>query len=205
MSAVAVRERPILFSGPMVRAILEGRKTQTRRPLKPQPTMIGSLALWHGCSFFDRGKQPPAAVFERCPYGAPGNRLWVRETWAWPGEEQFIYRACEKTATFVERERRDPNGVHIRWRSPIFMPRAACRIVLEVVSVRADRLQEMTPIDALQEGVFMDGAYSTEPGLPYPIATFKHGWDALYAKAPELQWGANPWVWVVQFKRVGGA
>jgi len=175
MTATAVRERPILFTGEMVRAIIDGRKTVTRRPVTPQAWSYASDAI-------------------RCPYGAPGEcRLWVRETWGedYPTralvtvgqEQQFIPRA----SGVYRADGHMMSDAGTGWRPSIFMPRRACRLVLEVVSVRVERLQAITTDDVRAEGI---------EGHP---STFAAGWDRLYRAKPELQWAADPYVWRVEF------
>lgn len=206
------RERPILFSSPMVRAILEGRKTQTRRPVKGEPRVrlldrvrgdfpfhtINACAGIHAARMNKHGAVSVLAddgtnllgvkpgEFEwLCPYGAPGDRLWVREMWG-PFEGGIIYRASEAEQVKPE------DG---RWHPAIHMHRSFSRITLEVVRVRVERLQEITEEDAAAEGLEFD-----VDGTPESI--FGDGWDAMYARKPELAWSANPWVWVVEFKRI---
>jgi uncharacterized protein YhfF len=173
------KERPILFSAPMVRAILSGRKTQTRRRVKPQ----------HGFS-------PSMRTAEYCaqisPYGAPGDRLWVRETFLhvadFHGKDVTWYRADDDTF---------PG----QWKPSIFMPRAASRITLEVTGVRVERLNEMPPEDARSEGCgsaeipWMSGPLASDPWRN----TYAQLWESINGAG---SWAANPWVWVIEFKRV---
>ena len=195
MNAVVVKERPILFSGPMVRAILDGRKTQTRRIVKPQPPehaievfdwraphIAESVKANEGCYYND---MDGLHFLAKCPYGTVGSALWVRETYQVYRDQKF-YRASSE-------------GVGAKWIPSIFMRRADSRITLEITGVRVERLNEITPSDACAEGVFEDGNYATEPPLPYPVATFKKLWQSI--NGPE-SWEKNPWVWVVEFKRI---
>lgn len=215
------KERPILFSAEMVRAILDGRKTVTRRPVR-FPRNRDALvlveqrdgSLWPYQSddgeseICDDGCEHPIA----CPYGSPGDRLWVRETWycdhclvdcddlggakseeAKQGEmrELMYYRAsdiapCGECYTGFSGE-----TMRVRWRSSIHMPRWASRITLEVTGVRVEQVQEMRGAD-----------YHAEGFGGRPRSEFGEGWDALYKGKPEFQWAANPWVWVVEFKRL---
>ncbi len=174
------RERPILFSGPMVRAILDGRKTQTRRVITPQPD----------------GDFP---FRQRCPYGKPGDRLWVRETWT--HEDSWCSGVdCEQPSHVYHRATESyPDSM--RWRPSIFMPRWASRIDLEVVSVRVERLQEIGEDDAKAEGVEPSRAGQDERG---PVKTYRTGfvraWDTINGK--RAPWVSNPWVWVVEFREV---
>jgi len=149
-----VKERPILFSTEMVKAILEGRKTQTRRVIKPQPTMHdfgdhkclawGKPLVVPGYLFIgvDRAMESPSYL--RCPYGSEGTVLWVRETWAQENvnhKDVFIYKA----------DGWDRSG--LKWKSSIHMPRKAARIFLKVKNVRVERLQDISEEDAKAEGV----------------------------------------------------
>lgn len=185
-TATMAKERPILFSAPMVRAILEGRKTQTRWIVKPQSYV-------HGYG----GSAPSeivsalfmAMVAGKCPYGAPGDRLWVRETWTdldnismgaalAAGPSKRIFYAADGHVL-------DRGG---RWKPSIHMPRAHSRIVLEMTGVRVERLQEISEEDAKAEGCH-DGT------MEYEIL-----WNSINAdRAP---WSSNPWVWVISFLRI---
>ena len=225
---MTTKERPILFSGPLVRAILDGRKVQTRRIIKPQPPEwiesfgytaftpeghISGRGYWKGAP----GDEGPGEKFFRCPYGKPGDLLWVRETWGtMPGHDHV------KPSDFA------PNGVQVyyradndkedwrveRWRPSIFMPRWASRITLRVTGVRVERVQEITVDDAYGEGVSWvmqdESAYPfesyREDGDPirHPvILNFRKLWDEINA-GRGCGWDANPWVWVVEFEKVEG-
>lgn len=211
----AIKERPILFLAPMVRAILEGRKTVTRRPVKATKAHAdGFMMLDHGKgwrpynAFGDfasdhEGMEYPIA----CPHGKLGDRLWVRETC-------FINDYRE--ASVPEQERADceihyrADGIPdfegeeelIRWRPSIHMPRWASRILLEVTDVRVERLQDITEEQALAEGIkkHSDGGYHVEDGKHYsdsPVESFACLWSSVGG-----DWDANPWVWCVSFKRI---
>ncbi len=229
-----MKERPILFSGPMVRAILEGRKTQTRRVkgldrvnMNPdartgaRPNQDGT---WH---FFmwDGGNQYGIPA---CPYGQPGDRLWVRENFQicsnfhvdcrgskppfndgrpihrnndpdWPVWQQCYYAASDPCPELISPE---TDEIEQRWRPSIHMPRWACRIVLEIVSVRVERLQSISEDDAVAEGmepVRTARALAGESRPPPASTQFADLWDSI--NGPE-SWQANPWVWVIEFKRV---
>jgi hypothetical protein len=175
------RCRPILFSAPMVRALLEGRKSQTRRALKHQP--IDILAM--------KGDQ-------RCRFGVPGDTLWVRETWAWPGEEQVIYRADASAEKLVEHWKTDPNFPQIKWRPSIFMPRWASRITLRVTDVRVERLASISNDDAAAEG-WPGPDENNSIASAYPIAWYVRVWQSIHGPG---SWKHDPWVWVVSFERV---
>jgi hypothetical protein len=207
----SMKEYPILFSGPMVRAILEGRKTQTRRVVKPQP--VGNQRIVEGAAHLTVGMNPaddggvwyatdcvnPGTEI-RCPYGVPGDRLWVRETWAArsdcePGtakaKHYLMYRAEGGDPA-------DPMNWHDwggRWRPLIHMPRWACRLVLEITSVRVERLQDITDEDARKEGVAITDYYAMSRH-PHR-SSFIDLWDSIYGT-----WNLNPYVWVVEFRKV---
>ncbi|WP_439856217.1 hypothetical protein [Pseudomonas yamanorum] len=212
-----IKERPILFSAPMVRAILEGRKTVTRRAVKVQPEvrmvdMIGPMLTFKnkrgGHWLYPNAKQQITAD---CPYGQIGDRLWVRETClindfrdggvpeAERADCQIIYQADGPPDWEGEEEL-------IRWRPSIHMPRWACRILLEITAVRVERLQDISDDQALAEGIYSDPAVNgmyTADGDNYtskqdgPGRAFADLW-----KSTGGDWDANLWVWVVEFKRV---
>lgn len=197
-------DKPILFSREMVRAILGGSKTQTRRVVKA----IRDLAL--------QGDKKPIhtwrgrAVESLCPYGQPGDRLWVRETFAC-APTGFIYKASFPDDGFGSQVVDMATGemMPLVWKPSIHMPRAACRITLDVVSVRVERLQAITRDDAKAEGVshVWNWDASRNPDHfrrtvlnPY-IANYSVLWDEINADRG-LGWDVNPWVWVIEFKRV---
>lgn len=216
-----MRERPILFSTPMVQAILVGRKTVTRRVLKPQPDSDGGPPLatgWFHPETADGGPGPHTfGVYGvdwhvRCPYGAPNDRLWVRETFA--PVNAHGHKCAARDAAFVvlrdgAQQYRDgmpipalpkyaPDAFDgIEWRPSIHMPRWASRITLEVVSVRVERLQEITEEDALAEGVM---SLSNIHPIARPTSVFQELWDQINGK--RAPWVSNPWVWRVEFRRV---
>jgi hypothetical protein len=180
-----MKERPILFSGPMVRAILDGSKTQTRRVAKEfdeMPNLDGILQRFP----HQNG----------CRHGSPGDRLWVRETFAMNEAKAgppVVYRADhgEAQSVFVERPHSAEWDVVVtRWRPSIFMPRAASRILLEITDVRVQRLQEISEEDARAEGC--------EP-FAYPRDRFQGLWDTIHGSGA---WHANPWVWAITFRRI---
>lgn len=222
-----MKERPILFSGSMVRAILDGTKTQTRRIVKPQPT---GNAPGVYADLYNHGPQwafwlPDNRMTEPrtwpCPFGVPGDRLWVRErTWERPERTPRMMR--EGADTWAPREYDadldDGDREQFRewgWRSrpSIHMPRAASRIILEVVSVRVERLQAITDEDAKAEGVGslgmvvpmeatnLDGSISRGTAHIFnPVTKFAILWDRINGK--RASWESNPYVWVVEFKKV---
>jgi len=218
MSAVTVKARPILFSAPMIRAILDGSKSQTRRLVKPQPPeAYGALEveLFHPTVVDRNGDEHPGCpVFGaytqdgewgvKCPYGEPGDQLWVRETFApvpatayrcSTGVAQTVnpsdpYEAAIYRATF------DLSAGGISWKPSIFMPRWASRITLEITDVRVERLQAISEVDAVAEGC-------NEVPLRDAVARYRWVWDSIHGEEVEgKSWSANPFVWVVAFRRV---
>ena len=198
-----VKERPILFSGPMVRAILDGRKTQTRRVIKPQPEhkqvhdwkgerlYDGEHRLWwweDQCWDLDVEMLPDLIAY--CPYGEIGDRPWVRETWFNP-DYQNDGRISEPT---YYRATDDPD--EWLWRPSIHMPRWASRIDLEITDVRVERVQEITDYDCCMEGVpvrSVDGAELKDD--------FSRLWDSINLKRG-YGWEVNPFCWCLTFKRI---
>jgi len=206
-----MRERGIIFNAEMVRAVLEGRKTQTRRVIVPsmrtadtqfelhqQPD--GSWVPMHTFdegSFDSKGCERPI----KCPFGAVGDRLWVRETWAEAGgsaPELQLYRA-NYPAHVPSHYENVPPAESIRWRPSIHMPRWASRITLEITGVRVERLASISPDDARSEGY--PAEREADGGHLDPWLWFRGLWDGIY---PEQSFKANPWVWVIEFKRVEG-
>lgn len=167
-----MKERPILFNGPMVRAILCGRKTQTRRVCKSP--------IW-----------TDVAVVQKCPYGQPGDRLWVREKHAPMLGGGWVY-AADYSAERLKQK--DGRGF---WKPSIFMKREASRITLEIVSVRLERLRDISGIDAWREGcMYHPKAY---PTIDDVIAWYRELWESINGAG---SWDANPWVWVVEFNKL---
>ncbi len=194
-----MKERPILFSGAMVRAILAGIKTQTRRAVKLPLGVAGKIVLTSDPYMSDRVKFPAVVVAGTlvpipCPYGKPGDRIWVRETWnrTNPGGKDgaYFYRATDSN-----------NYPEAIWKPSIHMPRKASRITLEIVSCRAERLNEITDDDARAEGV---AEYAKT--LPDDITsgmTRVEGYENLWESINGFgSWYENPVVWVVEFKVV---
>lgn len=223
-----MKERPIIFSAPIVRAILDGRKTQTRRVVKPQPP-DGWFApeegiAWRGeeAGFCGRqrvqvmGSNGEADVdveviafpVQRCPYGVPGDRLWVREAWRVFGGREYEYQQGRETVIYREGAEL-VDSVQGPWRPSIHMPRWASRITLEIVAVRVERLQEITEADAIAEGVESDDYLDRQEhfdsvappgssGRPHPVTEFARLWDSINAK--RAPWESNPWAWVIEFR-----
>jgi hypothetical protein len=193
-----MKERPILFSTPMVRAILDGRKTQTRR-------MLGMsdrgqfLAMREGRAVFgDSIPDDPCPIYMRCPYGEPGDRLWVREKILRLGEPEGHERWCQSIyAADAARTVADCWPWQRSFLPPMHMPRGLCRIMLAVTSVRVERLQEITEDDARAEGLALAGLIM--PG--HAVGCFSRLWDEINGK--RAPWASNPWVWVVSFELAG--
>lgn len=224
-----MKERPILFSTEMVRAILEGRKTQTRRVIKPQPNDIRE-------SPFVKSGIETIHGYEIKPKYEPGDRLWVRETWhQHSSDDDFCTGEIHYRATEI--------CVGTKWIPSIFMPRWASRITLEVTNVRVERVQDISEDDAIAEGIdylfskddclTTAGLIGTEPkdhgyknylwhgdygrygggnkqsdswsyqysGYKNAIGSYSSLWEKTSAKRG-YGWDANPWVWVIEFKRV---
>ena len=190
-----MKERPILFRGPMVRAILEGRKTQTRRVVKD----TGLYAIeerFHGKETADREKHNLAT---QCKYGISGDHLWVKETHqAHPIYGSPVYKADYQT---------DNNPVKIEgwpWRPSIFMPRKSSRITLEITDVRVERLQDISEEDAMSEGVDVSEYIECiKPPHMEPCRSAKRAYSSLWEEINGPgSWEANPWVWPITFKRI---
>ena len=228
-----MKERGMIFNGEMVRAILDGRKTQTRRTVKPQPDEDGLAKVTNG-PWVDTSER-----IYRCPFGSIGDRIWVRETWATLGNEDGccvdwegnlckgdersaarIYRAsCEQSSgdyglwSIPDDAYWKPHTKEHKfegaWRPSIHMPRWASRILLEITDVRVERLNAISEEDARAEGIIDGGCLNCgepEPcgcANPEPDATdaFAYLWQSIYGQE---NWNANPWVWVIEFKRVEG-
>lgn len=218
-----MKERPILFGGPLVRAILEGRKTQTRRVVRD----TDHWSCLTGDCPHDRQSDCNKFMAANCPYGVPGDTLWVRETWraeelpdgldgvryAADGAFVPIANTVEAADAWTEAY---ANGKHgERWRPSIFMPRWASRLTLLVKSVRVERLQDITNEDARAEGIPCgDEAWHSVDGVAQfrdrfgwywngmrhnaPKFAFRAGWDTINGK--RAPWASNPWVWAVEFE-----
>jgi hypothetical protein len=183
-----MKEHPILFSTPMVKAILEGRKTQTRRIIKGKGDAGACAKL----------------LIEDCPYGQAGDRLWVRETFCYKidpitaivSENEFWYKATNPEVIKID----DDGSYAFRkdgwsaspWLPSIHMPRKASRLTLEITSIRVEKLQEITSADALKEGI--------PASFRHEITEFKALWDSINGKT--YPWSDNPWVWIIEFERL---
>ena len=203
MQEKSIRSRPILFSAPMVRAILAGTKTQTRRIAKPvRHPDWGNL---YSPGALVREHEPMHVIYRACPYGQPGDRLWVRETFA------HIYR--DNTRPDERRDddvayKADHQGLdeyaYGSWKPSIHMPSWASRITLEITGVLVERLQDISAKDAIAEGVRVHEDHHGKPsGSIYsPVQAYCDLWESINGHG---SWDANPWVWVLEFKRVEGS
>lgn len=196
-----MKERPILFSGPMVRAILEGRKTQTRRIAKDRD----GITVHPNGQVLARGGWLPELC---CPYGKPGDRLWVKETFqmhATLAGIRVTYREGNADAWIEPPETWEmiPDDNH--WRPSLFMPRWASRITLEIEAVRVERIIEITAEDCIAEGIYQQGGQwiidgsVTGLGWMQPEGAYRELWESINGLG---SWDANPWVWVIQFRRI---
>jgi hypothetical protein len=223
-------EKPILFSGPMVPPVLDGRKTQTRRVIKPQPYEEGGLMVFPGSKVPEHVCTSSPAP--HCPYGQPGDGLWVKETWrtcagGWVPGVRYEADGDEKFPEFSDLDKL-PNDWrnYDRKRPSIYMPRWASRIDLDLLDVRVERVQDISASDA-------QGCYSYGPnGEPDdPREDFRELWDSINAAPRPVKVGGrldhyvsypweaihetrthrglpwlvqgNPWVWALTFKRKG--
>jgi hypothetical protein len=223
---MTARERPILFSGAMVRAILSGAKTQTRRAIKlPHHNPLGQ---WEACTSGGHGARDrkgnlvpeEACIWHTrtgdtliCPFGQPGDRLWVRETHAifpthgqhradgerwgpWGGLPSTVSDDGKQIAYYREGfDRCDPG----RWRPSVHMPKWACRLVLEITEVRVERVQAISEADALAEGVSLSAVEGFErAGIERPAGfAFRELWLSTGS-----DWTSNPWAWAISFRQI---
>jgi hypothetical protein len=243
-----MKEHPILFSTPMVQAILEGRKTMTRRILKPQPdddglwddtnlprSLQSTLKGWNGST-----EETGESREWKCPYGQVGDILWVRESWNMcpkdqltpnefyierhdglpEGEWAWVYMAESKEEKHISH----PEWGKKRWKPSTHMPKAACRIYLEIIGIKVERLQDISEVDAIDEGVMSikwdtvlswfprykylhdewfkrkNGGVIEKPPLgPSPSQIFQALWQSING---EESWEENPWVWAITFKKI---
>lgn len=220
-----MKERPILFSGAMVRALLAGAKTQTRRVVTPQPDSRPGMACTRlifknrkGMPLLDEALEATEPVLYRslCPYGQPGDRLWVREAHYLTdnGHEKYPVYVVDEDAVREHLQSidrlpvdfpADTKASHRRLRPSIHMPRWASRITLEITSVRVERLQDISAADALAEGIVRqpDGGYGLADTTHYhytdPRQSYFILWEAINGAGSV---DANPWVWAVEFRRL---
>lgn len=210
--------KPILFNTEMVRAILDGRKSYTRRVIKPQPDEKHTFPLGFvidstekknvGCFGFGIEEYGGSIQYVKPPYGyAPGDILYVRETWS--DDRQFTHDSTPGRYFYKASE-----SENFKWKPSIHMPKEAARIWLKVTDVRVERLQDITPKDAENEGVgnlfyedigYSEKNYGTEVDPEYGIAKeqFAWLWESTIKKSDidRYGWDANPWVWVIEFER----
>jgi len=198
------KERPILFSGPMVRSIIDGRKTQTRRVVKPQPFEHGRDGLvsagW-GWSIGQKCKlqawkvdEIGSAMVKYCPHGKPGDRLWVREAFRLAPLGNGPRDEFGRPAVTHFRSTDSHLFPDVKWKRSIHMPRWASRITLEIIAVRVERLNDISRGDAMAEGCpHSNLAYGQNP-----CDWFYELWESI--NGPE-SWAANPWVWVIEFRK----
>lgn len=195
-----IQERPILFNGDMVRAILDGRKTVTRRSVK------GIALEWlRPDGFTPEFTASPGNGL--CPYGQPGDRLWVRESFGL----QVRRDGCGGTGEFIVYRASAPDAVRyvsasgkaepIKWKPSIHMPRHSSRILLEITAVRVERLQDITRPDIRAEGLQCPPELASDDTSPNYRDWYPAAWRDLW-NSTGGDWDANPWVWVVEFKRV---
>jgi len=216
-----MKERPILFKAEMVRALLDGRKTQTRRIVKPQPIPNHRGQFKFDTMTDDEGIESywyidPLWGPVRCPYGQPGDRLWVKEThlYVGPGSGSDLPDYVAEARNPVNHTpdncwyRADGDDVDVTWKPSIHMFRGLSRILLEIVNVRVERLQDISEEDALAEGV-SDGDWIEHKGkmthfnvvVSKNAATAREAYCALFESINGSgSWDANPWVWVVEFR-----
>ena len=182
-------ERPILFSAPMVRALLDGSKTQTRRVMKIQPTHFNPVGVPRLAQSV--GNSDVIA----CPYGQPGDQLWVKEThWRDDEDGAILYAANSVDLAVVDQNKHETGSPRYNWKPSIFMRREYSRITLEVVSARVERLNDISRGDAMAEGCpFPNMAKGDDPRKWYADL-----WNAINGPG---SWDKNPWVWVVEFTR----
>ncbi|MGA6478755.1 hypothetical protein ACPEF3_29200 [Klebsiella sp. K822] len=234
-----MKERGMIFNSEMVRAILDGRKTQTRRIMAPQPADDIERGIFPNpeviCWKSSRRHKHGSTTAHFCHYGKPGDRIWVRETWgvvshAFSDDGLMIDWVPDRPATAIH-EMPFGNGYYSGyaiyaadgdftwgdddgyedgrscWKPSIHMPRAASRILLEITDVRVERLNSISQEDAQAEGLELTGwrpTYSDPDSggeVMTPYDNFAELWSSIYG---DESWQANPWVWVIEFKRVEG-
>ena len=207
-----IKERPILFSAPMVRAVLDGRKTVTRRPVKVQPRSRADIGSYGKGQPFIRNPDVTKRNPE-CPFGNPGDRLWVRETWYCDHYEVMRGPYLKPDDLDVIEARDDGTLVYAAdgltpyeadqpvWKPSIHMPRWASRILLEITDVRVERLQDISRADIRAEGLQCPPELASDDVSPNYRDWYPEAWKELW-NSTGGDWDANPWVWVVEFKRV---
>ena len=225
-------EKPIIFSGPMVRAILNETKIQTRRVMKPQPVYDPELYkkvhtygsqhggwVWqvkpdHLWFCWDDWKGFDPRIYQSGPY-QPGDRLWVRETWATNYDLDHVKPSNLEAVHYLTPIYYKADGPNLHngyelgflaktWRPSIFMPRWASRLTLEIAEVRVERLQDISEKDALAEGVDLSipGGIHQQLGPKWAVPRFQALWDSINGKRPGCSWQDNPRVWVIEFSKL---
>ncbi|MDD1850585.1 hypothetical protein ACNPB1_19830 [Klebsiella pneumoniae] len=214
-----MKERGMIFNGEMVRAILDGRKTQTRRIIKDCTVGRDQISKFIQIEKKFIGCYPedvPELIRECCPYGVPGDRIWVREAFRVHSRATdvatLVYKASERNS-WTEQTHRVPVAVcnkpatPEKWTPSLHMPRWASRILLEITDVRVEQLNAISQEDAQAEGMELTGwrpTYSAPDSggeVMTPYDNFAELWSSIYGAD---SWRANPWVWVIEFKRVEG-
>lgn len=213
-----VKERPMIFNAEMVRAILDGRKTQTRRIMKVQPenaelglrritdsSVAKEVGMYFWCLADACGVKHRSNLFS-CPFGEVGDRIWVREAFRVHSRASdvatLVYKASEQQS-WTQQTHRVPieqctkPAVVDKWTPSLHMPRWASRITLEVTGVRVERLNDISDADALNEGCSTNDMKSGDRLAD----VFSRLWSSIYGAE---NWKANPWVWVITFKRIEG-
>ena len=218
-----MKDRPIIFSAPMVRALLDGSKTQTRRLYKIRKHPDSGCAMTGA----ELARESRSLIEHVCPYGRPGDRLWVKETWTDVGTskpDSIRYRADHPACVSAESHNVLP-AAKIHWKSSLFMRRTASRILLVIVGVRIERLQAISEADAIAEGITARSG-SEHRGVRWhcpphvrrvgngnqvkdlrcaggpvedPREAYRGVWSAINGAG---SWDSNPWVWVVEFQRI---
>ena len=231
-----MKERPILFSAPMVLANLAGRKSMTRRVIKNQPSEIcGEYYFHHRGKQYKTGcvdpRQDGSTIYPlemsrfllTCPYGVPGDLLWVRDTFNWSADDELLpgenHKECPERGGYhadnvvwaADGVREHPEWGKALWRPSIHMPRWASRSLYDVLEVRVERLQDITEADAIAEGVELVDHVNGEPlyrdyfedGYAWSaVESYKTLWQHLHGFKGPNAWDRNPWVWVVRYAPV---
>ncbi|QDP68103.1 MAG: hypothetical protein Unbinned5081contig1003_35 [Prokaryotic dsDNA virus sp.] len=195
-----MKERPIIFNSEMVRSILDGRKTQTRRTIKQQPYELADIDYDNSTDlFYDRGSN----MNYKCPFGKVGDVLWVRETFGVHpdyddiSEHGLIYKADYNQSILNDFK----NEMGMKWTPSIHMPKWACRLRLKITDIRVERLQSISEVDAIKEGLHGPFTGTDFNGINQigkkPSQCFAELWNSIYKN-----WDENPWVWVVEFETI---
>lgn len=214
-----MNNRPIIFSADMVRALLSGNKTQTRRPINPQPECIfdedrgiDGYFKWNGGRLFPTAYQ--AIDIQSCPFGQVGDLLWVRETWCCESnggsivDGSYLYRADGLQVTKDDGD----GGTELRkdgteaspWIPSIHMPRHASRLTLRITDIRVERVQDISEVASQCEGA--KPRFEDEFGIVWSQPLYKHGffhiWNSIYnaKNKPQFAWENNPWCWCISFE-----